>query len=92
MREKHLLIDSYTLKDAYYYGSLNNLGFIRARFNPADSLFKDIADETLQLSLLRDDRIEREATEFITNDYSLTDTVNALSGGREVDISLLLEE
>lgn len=89
--EKRLLIDAEILKDAYSSGSLDNLGFIRTRFNPSDPLSKDIADESLLLGLLRDVKLELDVAEFIIDDTYLPATVDAPAGGKEVDMSLLLE-
>lgn len=38
VHEKKLLIEAAILEEAYSSGSLDNLGFIRSRFNPADPL------------------------------------------------------
>lgn len=92
VREKRLLIDAAILKDAYYSGSPDNLGFIRTRLNTSDPLFKDIADESLLLSLLRDVNLDDEVEEFITEDIFFLATANASNDGREVDPSLLLED
>lgn len=42
--------------------------------------------------LLRDGWLEKDVAEFIIEDTSLPDTVNAPAGGKEVYLSLLLEE
>lgn len=60
VREKNRLILASILKDAYSYSSLDNLGFIRTRFNPSDPLSKDIVDKTLLLGLLREEKLEHE--------------------------------
>lgn len=57
MRDKGLLIYAGILKDAYSSGLLENLGFIRTRFNPSDPLSKDIADEILLHNLLQNDKL-----------------------------------
>lgn len=57
------------------------MGFIRTRLNSSDPLFKDIAEETLLLGLLRDGKFEHEVAEFIIDDMSLPATYNAPAGG-----------
>lgn len=89
--EKRFLIDDSILKVAHSSVSLDNLGFIRTKFNPAEPLSRDVADETFLLGLLRGGQLEQEVTEFIIKNTSQPDTVNASSGDKEVELSLFFD-
>lgn len=92
VREKRLLIGAAILKEAYSSGYLYNLGFIRTRFHLVDPLSKDTDDESLLFRILAEGKLDHDDSEFIIKDASLPNTVDTPAGGKEVDISLLLEE
>lgn len=92
VREKRLLIDAAILMEAYSSYSLDNLGFTRTSFNPANPLSNGVVNETLLLRVLARGKVDHDVAEFIIEKASLPDTKNTPFSGSDVDLFLVLEE
>lgn len=88
VREKRLLLDLAIIREAYSDKAVDNIGFVRTKFNIADCLTKIMTTEQMD-EAFTSGFLSHEVAEYIIADENLpiSDTP---TGSKEVDLSVFL--
>lgn len=90
VREKRLLIDLAIIREAYSDKAVDNIGFVRTKFNMADCLTKSMPTEQMD-EALSSGFLNHEVAEYIIADENLPISDTPV-GNKEVDLSVFLSD